>query len=135
MENGYAAQSVGTLAVKAELGKKQIERGDTQSMEFQVQDAKTHQPVSVAIAKVTITYAGGTTIKHIDGITDASGQSSGQSSVFWTIEDNAVTGVYNIDALVTATGYQDASFSTISFTVLPYNIGNNNHHHNHHNHN
>ncbi|MBV9177546.1 MAG: hypothetical protein JO297_10960 [Nitrososphaeraceae archaeon] len=109
------AEVARTTEVKVQLNKL-IEQGDRQIIRVSVRDQATGLPVSGATVRLIITYPGGTTVRQFNLITDA----NGLASLTLPISNNAPTGVYALDALVTAIGYFDSPFNTISFTVMSH---------------
>ena len=120
----YATQQeqeggVGTLGIKAYLHKIVVEQGNTQTIDFQVVDQRSHIPIGGAITSATINYADGKTVRQFSMPTDA----SGHSSISWKIERNAPTGRYDVGYFVSQTGYVLESFGG-SFSVIARNVNN-----------
>ena len=123
IQPSYAVQQqeeggVRTLAVKAYIGKSAVEQRTTQTISFQVADAKTHQPIGGAITSTTIKYADGQTIRQFSAPTDA----SGRSTISWRIERNAPAGHYDVVYSVSETGYIPESNFGNSFSVIARGI-------------
>jgi hypothetical protein len=112
---GYGAQEEGTrtLQIKAYLGKSAVEQGTPQTINFQVADQKSHQPIGGAITSTTVKYADGRTVRQFSVPTDP----SGHSSISWRIEHNAPSGRYDVVYSVSETGYVSESFEG-SFNVV-----------------
>jgi hypothetical protein len=119
---------------KVDLDKSVIPRGQEQTIEFSVEDSKSHQPVGGAITHATVTYPAGTPVRQFSGLTD----SSGHSTISWKIERNAPLDTYDVGYKVELEGYVSEDFST-NFAVIAHGVNNNNnhndHHHNDHHHN
>jgi hypothetical protein len=115
--------------IKAELDKSVIPRGQEQTIEFSVEDSKSHNPVAGAITRATVTYPAGTPVRQFSGITDL----SGHSTISWRIERNAPLDTYDVSYKVELEGYSTEDFST-NFAVVGHGV-NNNHHNNHHHNN
>ena len=72
------------------MDKAVIAQGNTQTIEFQVSDAMTHQPIGGAVTSVLVRYPDVRTVRQFTATTDI----LGHSSVSWKIEDNAPLGSY-----------------------------------------
>src|SRR2546423_9707151 len=70
-----------TLDVKAVLDKSVVVRGDSQTIRIKAVDANTGAPVGGAIARATVTYFDGVTVRQFATTTDA----SGVAVISWTI--------------------------------------------------
>ena len=97
-------EAIRTLEVEVNLNNPVV--GKEQIMHFQVTDQKSDVPISGAITSATVSYPDGKTIKHLSVPTDA----SGHSSISWTIERDAPTGIYEVVYSVSQTGYESESF-------------------------
>jgi hypothetical protein len=127
IQSTYAQQAVKTLKIKVTLDKNVITRGNTQTIRYKVVDATTGQPVSGAIARATVDYADGVTVRQFTTTTDA----SGQATISWRIESNATPGTFSATFGVSATSYVGESFD-LNFLVVSRSINDGNHHHHHH---
>ena len=87
--------------------------GDTQTIRFKVSDTKTGNFVNGSIARATVTYPDGKTVRQFSGVTDT----TGQVKFTWRIENNAKPGTFSVSAQVSAPGFESESFSA-SF-ILP----------------
>jgi hypothetical protein len=111
-----------------QLDKAVIAQGNTQTIEFQLSDAMTHQPIGGAVTSILVRYGDSRTVRQFTATTDI----SGHASVSWQIEDNAPLGSYVALYGVTETGYISPSGFDNSFSVVPHSINlSNNHHHSH----
>ena len=97
----YGQQTVKLFKIKVQLDKGVIERGDTQTIRYQVNDANTKQPVSGAIARATVDYADGVTARQFATTTDA----SGKATISWQIESNATPGSFSVTFAVSGGAY------------------------------
>jgi hypothetical protein len=131
---GYSQSVIGStpslkfFKAKVALDKAVIPRGQEQSVEFSVVDAKTNAPIAGAITRLTVSYPAGTPVRQLSGFTD----SSGHSTLSWQIEGNAPLDTYTARYDIFLQGYAEESFSA-SFAVIGHGI-NNNHHHNNNDH-
>jgi hypothetical protein len=124
--------------VKVALDKSVIPRGQQQSAEFSVVDAKTNAPIAGAIVRLTVTYPAGTPVRQLSGFTD----SSGHATLSFPIESNAPLDTYSARYDIFLAGYAEEVFTT-SFAVIGHGLNNNHHHnnnndnndHHHHDHN
>jgi len=121
-----------TLDARAVLDKSVVVRGDSQTIRFKVVDASTGAPIGGAIARATVTYNDGVTVRQFATATDA----SGVAVISWTIESDTVPGSFSVTYGVSAAQYVTEQFDK-TFMVVPRSInGDNNHNNdNHHNHN
>jgi len=130
IQSSYGQQVVKTLHVKVQLDKSVIARGNTQTIQFRVVDANTGQPVSGAITRATVKYAGSEIVRQFATTTDA----SGQSSISWQIESDATPGAFSVTYDVSAATYVEESFdATFAVVIHSINDDNGDHHHHHHN--
>jgi hypothetical protein len=106
------ASSLRTTEIKVDF-KKLIQVGNTERIRVFAHDQATGLPVSGAVAKITITYPGGTPIRQFNLITDA----NGLALLSLPISSNAVTGAYGLDLTVSATGYLDSDINGDNFAV------------------
>ena len=113
IQSSYGQQAVKTFKIKVQLDKSVVSRGDTQTIRYQVADASTGQPISGVVARATVYYADGVTVRDIATTTDA----SGHASISWQIERNATPGIFSTSIGVSAAVYVDESFSK-NFTVV-----------------
>jgi hypothetical protein len=125
--------AIKTFRIEAQLQKSVISRGDTQEIRYAVVDQNTRQPVGGAFTRATIVYPAGTPVKEFNTVTD----SSGRSTISWTIEDDAPVGSYTVKFDVFQQGYAEESFAS-NFSVTVHNVDthhntNHNHHNHHHN--
>ncbi|HZC20091.1 MAG TPA: hypothetical protein VE223_00450 [Nitrososphaeraceae archaeon] len=109
----YAQQAVKTFTIKAQLDKNIVARGDNQTIRYDVADAITGKPVSGAVARATVSYADGTTVRNFTTTTDA----AGHASVSWQIENNTVPGTFDTSFTVSAAAYKEETFSD-TFSVV-----------------
>jgi uncharacterized protein YfaS (alpha-2-macroglobulin family) len=109
----YAQQAVRTFTIKTQLDKNVVARGDTLTIRYDVADAITGQPVSGAVARATVSYADGATVRNFTTSTDA----AGHASVSWQIENNAVPGTFDTSFTVSAAAYKEETFSG-TFSVV-----------------
>jgi hypothetical protein len=96
-----------TFDVKAKLGKKVIQLGDSQTLQIALKDKQNHQPISGAIVRIVVTYAGIKTVTAMNSVTDINGQAFFKIP----ISERALSGSYSIDVAIGQTGYSDTSFS------------------------
>jgi hypothetical protein len=109
-------EAIRTLEIDVNLNNPVVGHGKEQIIHFQVTDQKSDKPVSGAITSATVSYADGKTIKHLSVPTD----SSGRSSISWTIEHDAPNGIYEVVYSVFQTGYKTESFAG-SFNLVGQN--------------
>jgi hypothetical protein len=131
IQTSYAQTATKTLTlnVKAVLDKRVVVRGDSQTIRIKAVDANTGAPIGGAIARATVTYADGVTVRQFATPTDA----SGVAVISWTIERDTVPGSFSVTYGVSAAAYVTEQFDK-TFQVDPGSInGHNNNHHNHHN--
>jgi len=127
IQSGYA-QQVNTFRIKVNLDKSVIARGDTQTIKFSVVDANSGKPISGAVTRATVKYAGSEIVRQFSTTTDA----SGQSSISWQIESNATPGAFTATYDVAAATYVEESFDNTFLVVIHSVNDDNGHHHNHH---
>jgi hypothetical protein len=118
-----------TLDVKAVLDKSVVVRGDSQTLRIKAVDANTGAPIGGAIARATVTYADGVTVRQFATTTDA----SGVAVISWTIERDTVPGSFSVTYGVSAAAYVTEQFDK-TFQVVPRSINGHNNNDNHHNH-
>jgi len=120
-----------TLDVKTVLDKSVVVRGDRETIWFKVVDANTGAPIGGAIARATVTYNDGVTVRQFATSTDA----SGVAIISWTIESNTVPGSFSVTYGASAGAYVTEQFDK-TFLVVPQSINghNNDHNNNHHSH-
>jgi len=130
IQSSYGQRVVKTFHIKVQLDKSVVARGNTQTIQFRVDDANSGQPVSGAVTRATVKYAGSEIVRQFSTTTDA----SGQSSISWQIESNATPGAFAVTYDVAAATYIEESFDA-TFLVVIHSINDDNghHHHNHHN--
>ncbi|HEY6405392.1 MAG TPA: hypothetical protein VIX38_04890 [Nitrososphaeraceae archaeon] len=109
-------EAIRTLEIDVNLNNPVVGHGKEQIIDFQVTDQKSDKPVSGAITSATVSYADGKTIKHLSVPTDT----SGRSSISWTIERDAPNGIYEVVYSVYQTGYKTESFAG-SFNLVGQN--------------
>ena len=123
-----------TLDAKAVLDKGVVVRGDSQTIRIKAVDANTGGPLGGAIARATVTYADGVTVRQFATTTDA----SGVAVISWTIESDTVPGTFSVTYGVSPGTYVTETFDK-TFMVVPRtkwsNNNDNNNNDNHHNHN
>ena len=118
-QDSYADPQEGairTLEVEVDLNNPVVGYEEEQIIHFQVTDQKSDKPISGAITSATISYADGETIKHLSVPTDT----SGRSSISWTIERDAPIGTYEVVYSVDHIGYVSESFAG-SFNLVGEN--------------
>jgi len=113
IQSSYGQQAVKTFKIKVQLDKSVVSRGDIQIIRYTVDDASTGQPVSGVVARATVYYADGVTVRQFATTTDA----SGQASISWKIERNATPGIFSTSIGVSAAVYVGESFNK-NFTVV-----------------
>jgi hypothetical protein len=122
----YAQEVTKTLNGKASLGKSVVVRGDTQTIWLKAFDANTGAPVGGAIARATVRYADGVTVRQFAVPTDA----NGVAVISWTIESDAVPGAFSASFGLSAAAYVTESFDN-TFSVVAHSVNDHNHHHHH----
>ena len=132
IQTSYAQEVTKTLTLdaKAVLDKSVVVRGDSQTIRFKAVDANTGAPVGGAIARATVTYTDGVTVRQFATPTDA----SGVAVISWTIESDTVPGSFSVTYGVSAGAYVTEQFDK-TFMVVPQSINGHNNNDNHHNHN
>ena len=131
IQTSYAQEVTKTLDGKVVVDKSVVVRGDSQTIRIKAFDADTGQPVSGAIARATVRYADGVTVRQFATPTDA----SGVAVISWTIESDTVPGSFSVLYGVSAGAYVTEQFdNTFSVVVNSINDHNNNHNNNHHSH-
>jgi hypothetical protein len=109
-------QSVRALDVSMHIENKVVPQGNTQAIDFQVNDQKSRQPIGGSIISATVIYADGQTIRQFNGLSDE----FGQCNISWRIERNAPVGNYRVSYSVSQTGYISGSIvPELYFTVIP----------------
>ena len=117
-----------TLDVKAVLDKSIVVRGERQTIWLKVVDADTGAPVGGAIARATVTYFGGVTVRQFATTTDA----SGVAVISWTIESDAVPGAFSATIGLSAAAYVTEQLDNTFSVVAQSNHNDNHHNHGHH---
>jgi hypothetical protein len=108
-------QPVRALDVKMHIEKKIVSQGNTQAMDFQVNDQKSRQPIAGSIISATVTYADGQTVRQLNALSDE----SGHCNISWRIERNAPVGNYRVSYSVSQTGYVSGGIiPELYFTVI-----------------
>jgi hypothetical protein len=108
-------QPVRALDVTMHIEKKIVSQGNTQAMDFQVNDQKSRQPIAGSIISAMVTYADGQTVRQLNGLSDE----SGHSNISWRIERNAPVGNYRVSYSVSQTGYVSGGLvPELYFTVI-----------------
>jgi hypothetical protein len=123
IQTSYAQQVTKTLDGKVVLDKSVVVRGDSQTIRLRAVDADTGQPVSGAIARATVRYADGVTVKQFATPTDA----SGVAVISWTIESDTVPGAFSATFGLSAAAYVTEQFDN-TFTVVAQSVNGHNHH-------
>ena len=123
----YAQEVSKTLDGKAVLDKSVVVRGERQSIWLKAFDANTGGPVGGAIARATVRYADGVTVRQFAAPTDA----NGVAVISWTIESNAVPGAFSATFGLSAAAYVTEQFDN-TFSVVVNSINDNNDHNNNH---
>ena len=118
-----------TLDVKTVLDKVAVVRGDRQTIWIKAFDANTGAPIGGAIARATVTYADGVTVRQFAVATDA----SGVAVISWTIESDTVPGTFSVTYGVSAAAYVTEQIDK-SFMVVPQSLNGHNNNDNHHSH-
>jgi hypothetical protein len=127
IQTSYAQEVTKTLDGKVVLDKSVVVRGDTQTIRLRAVDADTGQPISGAIARATVRYADGVTVRQFATPTDA----SGVAVISWTIESDTVPGAFSATFGLSAAAYVTEQFDN-TFSVIAQSNHNNNHHNNGH---
>jgi hypothetical protein len=94
-------QPVRALDVTMHIEKKVVSQGNTQTMDIQVNDQKSRQPIAGSIISTMVTYADGQTVRQLNALSDE----SGHSNISWRIERNAPVGSYRVSYSVSQIGY------------------------------
>ena len=129
IQTSYSQEVTNTLDGKVVLDKSVVVRGDSQTIWIRAFDADTGQPISGAIARATVRYADGVTVRQFAIPTDA----LGMAAISWTIESDTVPGAFSATFGLSAAAYVTEQFDN-TFTVVAQSDHNNNHHdHGHHN--
>ncbi|HEY6165580.1 MAG TPA: hypothetical protein VIW25_11760 [Nitrososphaeraceae archaeon] len=118
-----------TLDVKAVLDKSVVVRGERQTIWLKVVDADTGAPVGGAIARATVTYFDGVTVRQFATTTDA----SGVAVISWTIERDTLPGQFSVTYGASAAAYVTEQFDK-TFQVVPRSVNGHDNNDNHHNH-
>jgi hypothetical protein len=125
IQTSYAQQTTKTLDGKVVLDKSVVVRGDSQTIRLKAFDSDTGQPISGAIARATVRYADGVTVRQFATPTDA----SGVAVISWTIESDAVPGAFSATFGLSAAAYVTEQFdNTFSVVAQSINDHNDNHH-------
>ena len=66
-------QPLRALDVTMHIEKKIVSQGNTQAMDFQVNDQKSRQPIAGSVISTMVTYADGQTVRQLNGLSDESG--------------------------------------------------------------
>jgi DNA-binding beta-propeller fold protein YncE len=106
-------KSHGDLSVSIEIAKNPITRGNVQSITVKVTDSVSKKSVKSAQVEGSIDYVS-SHVESFSGKTD----SSGKVTHSWRISGNASPGEFDVNADVSASGYDDASEDD-SFKVQP----------------
>ncbi len=106
-----------------------VVRGDRQTIWLKAFDANTGAPVGGAIARATVRYADGVTVRQFAVPTDA----NGVAVISWTIESDAVPGAFSATFGLSAAAYVTEQFDN-TFSVVAQSINGHNNNDNHHNH-
>ena len=101
IQTSYAQEVTKTLDGKVVLDKSVVVSGDRQTIWLKAFDANTGQPVSGAIARATVRYADGVTVRQFSAPTDA----SGVAVISWTIESDTVPGAFSATFGLSAAAY------------------------------
>lgn len=94
-------QPLRALDVTMHIEKKIVSQGNSQTIDFQVNDQKSRQPIAGSIISTMVTYADGQTVRQLNALSDE----SGHSNISWRIERNAPVGNYRVSYSVSQTGY------------------------------
>jgi len=125
----YAQEVTKTLDGKVVLDKSVVVRGDRQTIWLKAFDANTGGPVGGAIARATVRYADGVTVRQFSVPTDA----SGVAVISWTIESDTVPGAFSATFGLSAAAYVTEQFDN-TFSVVAQSINDHNNNNDHHNH-
>jgi hypothetical protein len=128
IQTSYAQELTKTLDGKVVLDKSVVVRGERQTIWFKAFDENTGQPVSGAIARATVRYADGVTVRQFSTPTDA----SGVAVISWTLESDAVPGVFSATIGLSAAAYVTEQFDNTFSVVAQSNHNDNHHNHDHH---
>src|SRR6476659_3930801 len=101
IQTSYAQEVTKTLDGKIVVDKRVVITGGSQTIRLKAFDADTGQPVSGAIARATVRYADGVTVRQFATHTDA----SGVAVISWTIESDTVPGSFSVTYGVSAGTY------------------------------
>jgi len=124
IQTSYAQEVTKKLDGKVVLDKSVVVRGDSQTIWLRAFDADTGQPISGAIARATVRYADGVTVRQFATPTDA----LGMAAISWTIESDTVPGAFSATFGLSAAAYVTEKFDN-TFTVVAQKINGHNHHH------
>jgi hypothetical protein len=95
---------------------KAVSQGNTQAMDFQVNEQKSRQPIGGSIISATVIYADGQTVRQFNAVSDE----SGHCNISWRIERNAPVGNYRVSYSISQTGYVSGGIvPELYFTVIP----------------
>jgi hypothetical protein len=109
-------QPVRALDVRMHIENKVVSQGNTQAMDFQVNEQKSRQPIGGSIISATVIYADGQTVRQFNAVSDE----SGHSNISWRIERNAPVGNYRVSYSISQTGYVSGGIvPELYFTVIP----------------
>ena len=125
IQTSYAQQVTKTLDGKVVLDKSVVVVGQRQTIWLKAFDSDTGQPVSGAIARATVRYADGVTVRQFATPTDA----SGVAVISWIIESDTVPGAFSATFGLSAAAYVTEQFDN-TFTVVAQSV--NGHNHDHH---
>ena len=123
IQTSYAQEATKTLDGKAVLDKSVVVRGERQTIWLKAFDANTGAPVGGAIARATVRYADGVTVRQFAVPTDA----SGVAVISWKIESDAVPGVFSATIGLSAAAYVTEQLDN-TFSVVAQSDHNDNHH-------
>jgi len=129
IQTSYAQEVTKTVDGKVVLDKSVVVRGDRQTIWLKAFDANTGGPVGGAIARATVRYADGVTVRQFAAPTDA----NGVAVISWTIESDTVPGTFPVTYGVSAAAYVTEQFDK-SFMVVPQSLNGHNNNDNHHDH-
>jgi hypothetical protein len=109
-------QPVRALDVRMHIENKVVSQGNTQAMDFQVNEQKSRQPIGGSIISATVIYADGQTVRQFNAVSDE----SGHCNISWRIERNAPVGNYRVSYSISQTGYVSGGIvPELYFTVIP----------------
>jgi len=109
-------QPVRALDVRMHIENKVVSQGNTQAMDFQVNEQKSRQPIGGSIISATVIYADEQTVRQFNAVSDE----SGHSNISWRIERNAPVGNYRVSYSISQTGYVSGGIvPELYFTVIP----------------